>query len=234
MTYQDREGKEAYPYLTSWGATTRLVGALVMTHGDQKGLIIPPKIAPIQIVLVPIVKTGADNEAVLKAAHSIKDRLEKKFRIKIDTDETKSPGAKFYKWELRGVPLRIEIGPRDLQSRQAMVVDRLGLAKQAVAVDELEDYVAAQLDLIQKTLFERAQERMKQNWHQDEKLTGFGKKMSEEGGFFQVGWCKDAACEEKLKEYQGTIRCLIKDAKHETCFNCGKKSETDVLVAKAY
>jgi len=234
MNYQDRDGNLAYPYLTSWGATTRLVGALIMTHGDQKGLVIPPKIAPIQIIIVPILKTGADNEAVLKAAHGMKDRLQKDFRVEIDTDDTKSPGAKFYKWELRGVPLRIEIGPRDLENKQAMVVDRLGLSKKAVAVDELGDYVAAQLELIQKTLFERAQERLTKQWQQAEKLSEFGKKMSEEGGLFQTGWCADPACEEQLKEYQGTIRCLIEETKHKTCFNCGKESKGDVLVAKSY
>jgi len=235
MKFQDREGNLAYPYLTSWGVSTRLVGATVMMHGDEKGIVMPPKVAPIQVVIVPIIKKGADNDAVLQAAEKIKDNLlSSKFSVRVDTDETKSPGAKFYKWELKGVPLRIEIGPRDLEKNQAIVVDRLGLAKKPVVIDEISDYVADQLELIQKTLFDRAQERVEKQWHQADKLVEFGKKMSQDGGFYQTGWCQNPECEKPLKEFQGTIRCLLDEKKHATCFNCDKESVTDILVAKAY
>lgn len=234
MSFQDREGNLAYPYLTSWGLSTRVIGAVIMAHGDQKGLIMPPRIAPIQAVIVPILKTGADNESVLMAAQLIKDRLKKRFRVLIDSDETKSPGAKFYKWELKGVPLRIEIGPRDLEQRQAVVVDRLGLDKKPISLDDLESYVAQQLDKIQKTLFEQAQERVKKQWHSGGTLSEFGKRLADEGGFYQTGWCKSANCEGALKEYQGTIRCLLDEHEHASCFHCGKQSDCDILVAKAY
>jgi len=235
MKYQDKEGNMAYPHLTSWGVSTRLVGATVMMHGDQKGLVMPPKVAPTQIVIIPILKKNADNEAVLLAAEKIKEDLfSSSFSVLVDTDETKSPGAKFYKWELKGVPLRIEIGPRDLESNQAMVVDRLGLSKKPVLIEDITTYAGDQLDLIQKTLFERAQKRVQENWHQVEKLVEFGKQMSQDGGFYQTGWCQNPDCEKPLKEFQGTIRCLLDEKKHATCFNCDKESVTDILVAKAY
>jgi len=132
MKFQDRDEKIAYPYLTSWGVSTRLIGAVVMVHGDQKGLVLPPKIAPIQVVIIPIFKKGQDNAAVLQAARHLATELaDNAISVHVDDDETKTPGAKFYHWELRGVPVRIEIGPRDLEQKQAMVVDRLGLAKKS-------------------------------------------------------------------------------------------------------
>jgi len=235
MTYQDKEGNVAYPHLTSWGSTTRLVGAAVMVHGDEKGLVIPPKIAPIQVVIIPILKKNADNDAVLQAAEKLKDDLlASHIRVLVDADATKSPGAKFYKWELKGVPLRIEIGPRDLENKQAVIADRLGLEKKPVVMEEIAAYAADQLDLIQKAMLQRAQERLKTQWHQADKVSEFGKKMSKEGGFFQTGWCQSGDCEVSLKEFQGTIRCLLDEKKHTHCFNCGKESVTDILVAKAY
>jgi len=234
MTYQDRKGSMVYPFLTSWGMSTRVVGAVVMAHGDEKGLIIPPKVAPIHAVVVPILKKDADNKAVLEAAVAIKDALKKDFSIVVDDDDSKSPGAKFYKWELKGVPLRIEIGPRDLESGQAVVVDRLGLEKKAVLLSELPQYIVDQLDLIQKTLFERAEKRLKDQWCVRNKFSEFKDDLVKQGGFYQVGWCGSVECEKALKESQATIRCLLEEKKVTDCFYCDKKSECDVLVAKAY
>lgn len=234
MTYQDRDGNLAYPFLTSWGLTTRVIGAMVMTHGDAKGLVMPPMIAPIQVVIVPIMKTGADNAAVLAVAQHVKEQLEKQHRVFVDADDTKSPGAKFYKWELKGVPVRIEIGPRDVESKQVVVADRLGLAKQPVALDAVEGYVTEQLTKIQATMLERAQARLKTQWHRADKLADFAQKLTADGGFFQVGWCRSAECEATLKEYQATIRCLLPETTHKTCFCCDKPSTGDVLVAKSY
>jgi prolyl-tRNA synthetase len=234
MTFQDREGNLAYPYLTSWGLTTRVIGAMIMTHGDAKGLVMPPKIAPIQIVIVPILKTGADNEAVLAVVQQIKQRLHVNHKVFVDLDDTKSPGAKFYKWELKGVPLRIEIGPRDLEQNQVVVADRLGLDKKPVSIELLESYVAEQLDRIQTTLFERAQVRLKQQWHPATKLVDFSAALANENGFYQVGWCRSPECEAVLKEHQATIRCLLTDKQQTVCFHCEKPSTGDVLIAKAY
>ena len=126
MRFQDRDGKMAYPYLTSWGSTTRLVGALIMVHGDQKGLVLPPKVAPIQAVIIPILKRNQDNSAVLKAVEELAQQLkDENVRVKIDADDSKSPGSKFFHWELRGVPVRIELGARDLESKHAIVASRV-------------------------------------------------------------------------------------------------------------
>ena len=234
MTYQNKEGKLAYPHLTSWGATTRLVGALIMAHGDQKGLVLPPKIAPIQVVIIPILKKNADNSAVLKVANTIKESLQTVVSVKVDEDETKSPGAKFYKWELKGVPVRIEIGPRDIENSVAVVADRLGESKEAVAIDDMSNYVQNLLKMMQSKLFDRAKERMNSQTYKKEKLAEFGKTMQKEGGFYRTGWCRNPECEKELKKYQAMTRCLLEEKTLATCFHCDKESISDVLVAKSY
>jgi len=235
MTFQDKDGVVRHPYLTSWGVTTRLVGALIMTHGDQKGLILPPKIAPIQVVIIPILKKGANQDAVLAAADQLRaDCAEKGMRAHVDASEAKTPGAKFFKWELKGVPLRIEIGPRDLEQKVVMVANRIDGTKEALAIDGAVDAIKAKLTTFQKTLFERAQKQCNAQWHQAEKLSDFGPKMESKGGLYQTGWCQDPACEQELKKYKAFTRCLLDDKKHATCFWCQKPSITDVLVAKAY
>ncbi|KKP25234.1 MAG: Proline-tRNA ligase [candidate division TM6 bacterium GW2011_GWF2_30_66] len=234
MQYQDKEGKLAYPFLTSWGATTRLVGALIMSHGDQKGLVLPPKIAPIQVVIIPILKKNADNSAVMDMANLVKSKLEGFARVKIDSDETKSPGAKFFKWELKGVPVRMEIGSRDVESKSVVVADRLGMAKESVYIDNIENYIRELLENIQNTMFERAKERLAAQWHKKEKLADFGPEMQEIGGFYQTGWCQDPECEKELKKYQASTRCVLEEKTFKKCFNCDKDSVSDVLVAKSY
>ncbi|MEX0849373.1 MAG: proline--tRNA ligase [Candidatus Dependentiae bacterium] len=234
MTFQDAEGKNRYPYLTSWGVTTRLVGALVMMHGDEKGLVLPPKIAPIQVVIIPILKKGADVDAVLQKAHEIAQQL-KKINIRVSVDEEdKSPGAKFYKWELRGVPLRMEIGPRDLENSSVMLADRLGIEKAPVAMETLQTVIPEKLEMLQNELFKRAQEKMQSLWHKEAKLKDFGPHMAKDGGLYQTGWCQDPACEQELKKFKAFTRCLLPKKTFETCFWCDKPSVTDVLVAKAY
>ena len=234
MTYQNKEGKLAHPYLTSWGATTRLIGALIMTHGDQKGLVLPPKIAPIQVVIIPILKKNVDNSAVLHAAHLIKKKLQSSASVTIDDDETKTPGAKFYKWELRGVPVRIEIGPRDVENSVAVVADRLGESKESIAIDSIASYVNTLLENMQHKLFARAKEKLNQQWHKKEELANFGKNMQKNGGFYQTGWCRNPECEKELKKYQAFTRCLLQEKTFATCFFCDKESVSDVLVAKSY
>lgn len=233
MKFQDREGNLAYPYLTSWGSTTRLIGAMIMTHGDAAGLIIPPKVAPIQVVIIPIFKKGEDKNALLDAVAKIRADLGT-IRVFVDDDEQHTPGAKFFKWELKGVPLRIEIGPRDLAQKQAILNDRLGLGKKAVMLDEIGITVHDTLELIQKTMFERAQERMKKQWYKAAKLAQFGPILAEHNGLYQTGWCRKQSCEDLLREYQATTRCLLPEKTFESCFNCDAQSLGDVLVAKAY
>ncbi|MEX0672436.1 MAG: proline--tRNA ligase [Candidatus Babeliales bacterium] len=232
MKFQDKDGAMAYPHLTSWGATTRLVGALVMAHGDEKGLVLPPRVAPIQVVIVPILKKGADNSAIITAVKKIAEELDA-IRVHIDLDETKSPGAKFYHWELRGVPVRIEVGPRDLENQQVMLVTRLG-KKMAVPLNALDEVVGDLLDDIQQELFDKAKARMQSYWHKAAKLADFGPALEQDGGIYQTGFCGSAACEQELKRYKAFTRCLIKEKSFKECFNCDAASEQDVIVAKAY
>lgn len=234
MKYQDRNGGESYPYLTSWGVTTRLIGALIMTHGDQKGLILPPKVAPIQIIIIPIFNKNMPHHEVTAAAIAIQEKLAKSLRVKIDADTSTTPGAKFYTWELKGVPLRLEVGPRDIAQQTAVVTNRVTGLKQTIAWQDLEKSVAVILDTIQVDLLERARARRATQWHKRAKLAEFGQDLKEKGGFYQTGWCRSLACEAKLKEHQATTRCIIEDALFPTCFNCDLASPSDIIIAKAY
>lgn len=233
MKFQDREGTLQYPYLTSWGVTTRLVGALVMTHGDQKGLVIPPRVAPVQVVIVPIFKKGSDPEVVKKTAHDLKAQLQS-VRTVVDDDDQQSPGAKFYSWELKGVPLRVEIGPRDIENNQVIVADRLDSKKETVAISDFAAHVEQRLEFLQKEMFKRAMQRRDDQWFQGDKLSEFGTKLEKDGGFWQTGWCGSEECERALKKNKATIRCLLPEGAHAECFMCDQKSTHDILVAKAY
>lgn len=235
MKFQDREGKESYPHLTSWGTTTRLIGALVMMHGDQKGLVLPPQVAPIQVVIIPIFKAGMDNAAIIAAAQKLQDDLKQQaIRVFIDDEEGKTPGAKFFKWELKGVPVRIEIGPKDIENNQAVVTDRIGLGKRFIPLGDIVTEVATLLDTIQTTLFERAQDRIKQMRHTGDSLVEFGPLLEEQGTFYQTSWCESPACETELKNYKASIRCIIEGLTFKTCFHCKEPSKQDVLVARSY
>lgn len=235
IQFQDKEGKLAYPYLTSWGATTRLIGAVIMVHGDQKGLVLPPKVAPIQVVIIPIFKSEEEKSKILAKTQEISDALQASgVRVYIDADDHKSPGAKFYHWEMKGVPVRIELGPRDLAENKCMVADRLGLKKEAVQIAALNTYIAEKLALLHESMFARAYDRMKHMWHKGGKLAEFGPELIKNNGFYQVGWCQSKECEAQLKQYQATTRCLLEEKSAEFCFNCDKPSITDVIVAKAY
>ncbi len=235
MQFQNRDGVLAYPFLTSWGTTTRLVGALVMVHGDQKGLVLPPKVAPIQIIILLILLKNKDNTAVLEAGYTVASDLRKQgFRVEIDEDMHKSTGARFFHWEIRGVPIRIEIGPRDLEKKEVKLVDRIGLCAESISLDQIVHKVAVLLVLLQKTLFERAQERVARMWHKEEKLVNFGPILEKNNGIYQTGWCGSASCEQRLKEFKAFTRCLSKEKTFDTCFNCDKASDQDVVVAKSY
>jgi len=236
MEFQDREGNLRYPYLTSWGATTRLVGALIMAHGDQKGLVLPPRVAPIQVVIVPILKSGSDNKPILDAVAKVQaDLVAQGIRVHIDDEEQKTPGAKFYKWELKGVPLRLELGARDLEKGTVIAVDRLGIEKKQVQIDAVATEIPRILDTLQQELFERAQKRVEELGEKHNKLSDFGKRLSEPGGFYVVaGWCGKPECENKLKEYKGSIRCQLDSHDFKNCFGCDEASITDVVIAKSY
>lgn len=233
MTFQDRNGKESYPHLTSWGVTTRLVGALVMTHGDAKGLVMPPRIAPIQIVIIPIMK--ADNkDSVLEAASIINDMLKNEFRVHVDKRDHETPGAKFYEWELKGVPFRLELGPRDIAAKQAVIVDRLSGVKTPCAFDKLADTLRGMLADMQAQLFERARSRRDSQWHKVDTRKEIEDSIDINPGFYQTGWCKREVCEVVVREFKATVRCVLPEHTTKKCFNCGLPSQADILIAKAY
>lgn len=239
VRYQDQEGGLKVPFCTSWGFTTRSVGAVIMTHGDQNGLVMPPRVAPIQAVIVPIFKTEEERTAILEHIAVLKRELDKRqIRVIVDANEATTPGAKFFHWEMRGVPVRIEIGPKDLAAGHAVLVNRIeadkAKKKSFVKTPELPQALADLLETIHHELLSRARTRMQSQWHQGDKLVDFGPKIDVDNGLYQTGWCGSAECEAKVKEYKGTIRCLLDEQKHTTCFNCSSSSTTDILVAKAY
>ena len=234
MKFQDRNGGLAHPYLTSWGATTRLIGALVMTHGDQKGLILPPKVAPYQIFIVPIYKAG-DQHVVRDAAIKLSESLSVHFRIKIDIDEQTTPGTKFHQGELQGIPLRIEIGMRDIDNKSLMVANRLTGQKTSCAIDNIIAFCGEELDLFQNTLFERAKQRRAQQWFHANSLKELSDNIVTKRGFYQISWCGSDTCEAQLKTAQATIRCLLPDEKAVgPCFCCGTQGTTVALAAQSY
>ncbi|MFH0898635.1 MAG: proline--tRNA ligase [bacterium] len=239
VQFQDQDGTTQTPWCTSWGVSTRLIGAVILTHGDQNGLIMPPRIAPIQVVIVPIYRSDDQKDSVLKKVEEIKTLLEKQnVRVHVDADDQKTPGAKFFHWEVRGVPVRMEVGPKDIENNQVVLVNRVEPDKNKkkifVSFDTMAESLQKLLDSIQTMLFEQAKKRRDAQWFQADKLSDFGAKLEKDNGMYQVGWCGGAACEETLKEFKGTIRCIVGDHKHKICFACQKASIGDVLVAKAY
>ena len=232
MQFQTKEGDLAYPWLTSWGTTTRLVGALVMSHGDIKGLVLPPRIAPIQVVIIPIYKTEAEREQVLIVAHKIKNELGDKARVFIDEDEHKTPGSKFYHWEMRGVPLRLEIGPRDLAEDQAIMTDRLDLEKVATPLQGIGRIIIEKLNTLQNELFARAKKRLENMKVVQHNLDAII--TASEWSFIQTGFCGSRDCEAELKKSKLSVRCLIAEKSCEVCGICQKPSETDCIVARSY
>ena len=239
VAYQNKDGEMESPFCTSWGVSTRLMGALLMVHGDQNGLILPPKIAPIQAVIIPIYRKDEEKAIVLEKAKQLRELLNTdNCNVVIDDDENLTPGSKFYHWELRGVPVRIEIGPKDIEKNQVVLVNRAeperSLKKSFVSIDNVGVELEVLLDKIQKQLFAKAEENLKNNWHQSEKLSDFASTLEKNGGLYQTGWCGLEDCELKLKDFKGTIRCLLPDDKFSTCCVCGKKATSDVLIAKSY
>ena len=234
IKYQDKEGNLTLPWLTSTcAATTRLIGAVIMSHGDEKGLVLPPKIAPIEAVIIPIYKTDEQRDLVLKAAQTIKDDLEGLVRVHIDADDQKKPGSKFFHWEMKGVPLRIEIGPRDLEKQHAMVADRLGLAKEPVLFADISCVLPEKIKIFQEALYNRAKKRLESQWLTKEKLDDIVK--VSESSVIQTGFCGSDDCEKLLKPKKLSIRCILSDKSLlQVCFGCDQKNKADVVVARSY
>lgn len=239
IQFQNAESKMQVPYCSSWGVTTRMIGGLIMSHGDNKGLVLPPKIAPTQVVIIPILRGDKTKAAILEKTTQVKEQLEEQgIRVIVDDDENKRPGAKFFEWELKGVPVRIELGPKDLEQNQCVLASRVAVEgrenKTVISLESIAQETTQLLDTIQKQLFLNAQRRISETIKQGEKLDDFGIKIEKEGDVYHTGWCGSDTCEAKLKPFKASIRCLIKDKKHKKCFACDKASVSDVIIAKSY
>jgi len=239
IRFEDQNQKLQYVWQTSWGASTRLVGALIMAHGDDSGLKIPPRIAPYQVVVIPI-SIGEWKKNVLPVAQKIVDELKKKgIRVKLDEREEFTPGWKFSEWEMRGVPLRMEIGPKDIEKKQVVVVRRDTGKKEALDQASLDEKVRRILEDIQKNMFEMALKFQEENTHEVKDYEEFKSVMESKRGFIKTFWCGDSDCEEKIKdETMATIRVISleqeKKNRQEKCIHCRKPSETLVYFARAY
>ena len=231
IKFLDKDGVQKYAYTTSWGVSTRLIGALIMTHGDQRGLVMPPVVAPVQAVIVPI---AAKKEGVLEACSALKERVQKAgVRVVLD-DTDNSPGWKFNEWEMKGVPVRIELGPRDLEAGKMTVCRRDTLEKGELSLENAEEGIKALLSEIAENMYNTAKERMEKRIVDaetlDELLDGVNR-----GNFVRAGWCGCRECEDKVKEFaQATARVYAKEDTAATCVACGKKSAHTIVFARAY
>ena len=233
IQFTGRDNKLQYPHQTSWGVTTRLIGAIIMTHGDDNGLVLPPAVAPIQVVIVPVAQ---HKEGVLDKAAEIRDRLQNICRVKMD-DSNNSPGWKYAEYEMKGVPLRLEIGPRDIEQNQCVLVRRDNREKTVVSLDELETAIPALLADLHKGLFEKAKANREKHTYVAHNLDEMIEVANGENGFIKTMWCGDPECEAKFKELAGvTSRCMPFEQEElgEVCACCGKPAKAMVYWGKAY
>ncbi len=231
VQFTGKDGVLQYGYTMSYGVSTRLIGALIMTHGDQRGLVLPPPVVPVQVVIVPI---AAKKEGVLEACNALAERLKKAgVRVKLDDSEN-SPGWKFNEWEMKGVPVRIELGPRDIENGKMTVFRRDTCEKSELDLADAEREAGALLGEISENLYRKAEKRMHERIVNAETLDGLLKGV-DGGNFVRAGWCGCRACEDKVKEFaQATARVMDKENSAEKCVVCGKPSVHTVFFARAY
>ena len=234
VKFQNREGKQEYAYQTSWGISTRLIGAVIMAHGDNRGLKLPPYVAPIQAVIVPIAQEKGN---VLEVVNNINEKLSKKFRTKVDDRDNYSVGYKFNDWEMRGVPVRVEIGPKDIEKGQAILSRRDTSEKIVVKLEELEEKLQQLLDDIQKSMFNVCKKRMEEKTTIALNMEELEKNLNENQGFVKSMWCGSQECEDKVKEITGApSRCMPFEQEHlsDTCVCCGKKADKMIVWGRQY
>ncbi len=234
MTYQDKENKLSYVHQTSWGSTTRLIGAIIMSHGDNNGLVLPPDVAPIQVIIVPIAQ---HKEGVLDKAYELRDRLAKQFRVKVDSSDN-SAGWKFAEYEMKGVPIRLEIGPKDIENNQCVLVRRDNREKVFVSLDNLEEGLTTTLNAYAEAIYNKALENVKNRSYACTSIDEINEKLAANGdGFVKAMWCGEEECEDKVKELTGVgSRCIPFEQENlsETCVCCGKPAKHMVYWGKAY
>jgi prolyl-tRNA synthetase len=238
VKFTNKEGKQEFVWATSWGVSTRLIGALIMAHSDDNGLVLPPKLAPIQVVIVPIYKSDEQYKRVCDAAREIKVKLEQKgIRVKFDDRDTHKPGWKFNEYEFKGVPLRIALGPRDVENGSVEIARRDTLEKQTFQQTDIENKVEHLLEAIQDNLFQKALSFRESKTFSADTWEEFNQILDEKGGFIYAHWDGTSETEQKIKEEtKATIRCIPLDNKMETgtCIYSGKPSSQRVVFARAY
>ena len=234
VTFTGRDNTLQYPFQTSWGSTTRLIGAVIMTHGDNNGLVLPPKIAPIQVIVLPVAQ---HKPGVLEAAKALADRLTAAgLRVKMD-DSDNSMGWKCAEYEMKGVPLRVEIGPRDMEAEQCVMVRRNDGEKIIVKLEDVETAANEQLQLVHDLLYEKALENLQQNTYEAHSLEEAKQLQAEHGGFIKTMWCGELECELKMKEEAGmSSRCMPLEQEHfdDVCPICGKPAKHSIYWGIAY
>jgi len=236
VKYLDETNTETFAWQTSWGVSWRLIGGMIMTHGDDKGLILPPKIAPIQVVIIPIYYTNDDKDSVMQKANQIKDDLSKiDLRVNLDDREQLTPGFKFNDWEMKGIPIRIEIGPKDIAKKQVVLVRRHNQTKIGVNMDLLTEEISSELKNIQKEMFDAAKKILDERVVRVSEYQKF-KEQLDDGKMIDCSWCGNQTCEDKIKEETGAdIRVIPSDnTKAETCIYCKDAGTTNVLFARGY
>lgn len=239
VRFLDRDGEQKYPWSTSWAVSTRLIGALVLVHGDEKGLILPPRIAPIQVVIVPIWRNDDERSLVEEMISRVAPELPRAdVRVEIDRRDTITPGFKFNDWELRGVPVRLEIGPRDVAAGQVTAVRRDTREKMQVPIEQLVARICDLLELVQANLLKRARGFVSENTHSVGSMDELAAGLEQDPGLYWVNWCGGGGCEDAFAALKASIRAIPLDEAERTptgpCISCGKPAESRVMVSKAY
>ena len=234
ITYTGKDNKLHFPHQTSWGVSTRMIGGIIMTHGDNNGLVLPPRIAPTQVIIIPVAQ---HKEGVIAANEAVMEQLKKAgFRVKMDASDN-SPGWKFAEYEMKGVPLRLELGPKDIEKNQCVLVRRDSGEKVFVSLDNIEQTVAQMLDSIHEGLYQRAKQNLEENTKVCATLDEVKEFMETQGGFAKTMWCGSLDCELEMKEKAGvSSRCmpLVQEPVGETCVCCGKPAATTIFWGVAY
>lgn len=237
VKFSDKDNVENYAWQTSWGVSWRLIGAMIMVHGDNKGLVLPPKVSPIQVVIVPIYYSEEDTKKVIEKANEIeKILLDKKIRVHVDRRSELTPGFKFHDWELKGTPLRIEIGPKDIAKQKVVIATRHNQEKTDLSIDKIDEEINGILEKIQNEMFDTAKKMLQERSRSVDAYEKFKEEL-EKGGFLYAPWCGDESCEEKIKEETGAeIRVIPFDGKNQStkCVYCGKPSTITPIFARGY
>ena len=236
ITFLDKDKQLKYAWQTSWGVSTRLIGAIIMVHGDDRGLKLPPRVAPVQVVVVPII-TKKKRDEVLQRCRELLDELSAELRVELDDREEYSAGWKFNEWEMKGVPLRLEVGPRDLEAGGVSAVRRDNGEKSFIRSEDISGQVQLLLKDIQDNLFRQALEFRDNNTHMVNTYEEFQQKLEEKRGLFQAFWCGDQRCEEEIKnDTKATIRCIPfgKEDENGPCLYCGREGGKMVYLARSY